>query len=165
MRTAAFTLAVVMASAPLGAQVMSCTDGMPPIEDGRLQRSVLELKARNPGIELKHDERPCVHARATISALTRTVSRNFLTRLSGYELAAIVNGEGYFTIERFKSRRSADLAGLDAALSGRASRKLVIEANTVYDLFMAGDTLVLMISSSRGYEANAMLFRQVREMF
>ena len=165
MRTAAFTLAAALASASVDAQVMGCREGMQPIEDGRLQRSVAGLKAGHPGLEFTLDERPCVHARATIAALTRTVSRNFLTRLSGYEFVAVANGEGYFTIERFKSRRSGDLAALETALTGRVSRKLVIEGNTVYDVFMAGDTLVLMISSSRGYEANAMLFRQLRETF
>ena len=77
----------------------------------------------------------------------------------------IVNGDAYFTIERFESRVPADLTKLDAAMKRRNPRKLAIEANTSYDLFVVGQSLVLMTSSGVGYDANTKLFHQLQETF
>lgn len=151
--------------APLEAQVQACAERMRPITDGRLQRTIDELKTKNSGLEFQPDEHPCQHGRETISALSRTLGRNYLTRLSGYEFVKIINGEGYFTVERFKSLARIDLTKLETALKRRTPRKLAIEANTSYDVFVGGESLVLMISSGVGYDANSKLFHQIQQTF
>jgi len=149
----------------LEAQVQYCTEKMRPIADGRLQHAIDNLKTKNPGIEFQPDEHPCLHASETISALSRTLGRNYLTGLSGYEFVKIINGEGYFTIERFKSRARSDLTKLEAALERRTPHKLAIEANTSYEVFVGGESLVLMTSSGVGYDANSKLFHQLQPTF
>jgi hypothetical protein len=152
-------------AARLEAQVQDCAERMGPIADGRLQHAIDKLKTANPGLEFQPDEHPCLQVRETILALSRTVGRNYLTRLSGYEFVKIVNGEGYFTIERFKSRAPGDLAALEAALKRRTPHKLAIEANTSYGAFVGGESLVLMTSSGVGSDANSKLFRQIQQTF
>ena len=151
--------------ASLQAQVQHCADGMRPIADGRLQRAIDQLKTTNPTLEFQPDEHPCQHAKDTILAVSTTLGRNYLTRLSGYEFVKVINGEWYFTIERFNSRVPADLTKLDAALKRRTPRKLAIEANTSYDVFVVGESLVLMTSSGVGYDANSKLFHQIQQTF
>jgi hypothetical protein len=152
-------------SLPAQAQVLRCTEKMQQIADDWLERSVEALKTQDPQIAFPHDDQPCRHARETSAALVRTVARNYLTGLSGYEFVKVLKGDSYFTIERFTSRMPADLRKLEAALNRNHPRKLRIEANTTYDVFMAGDTLVLMISSAVGADENAKLFRHVQQVF
>lgn len=149
----------------LQAQVQPCTHKMQAITDGRLQQAIDELKTRNPNLQFQSDENPCQHASETISALSRTLRRNYLTRLSGYEFVKIINGESYFTVERFKSHIPGDLTRLDAALQRHTPHKFAIEANTRYDVFVAGEGLILMTSSATGYDANSTLFHQLEQTF
>jgi hypothetical protein len=147
------------------AQVQHCAEKMRPINDGRLQRAIDELKTKNPGLEFQSDENPCLHCRETLSALSRTLGRNYLTGISGYEFVKIINGEGYFTIERFESSARSDLTKLETALKRRTPHKLAIEANTSYEVFVGGESLVLMTSSGVGYDANSKLFHQIQQTF
>jgi hypothetical protein len=151
--------------APLEPQVQHCAETIRPITDGRLQRAIDDLKSKNPGLEFQPDEHPCLHARETISALSRTLGRNYLTGLSGYELVKVINGEGYFTVERFKSGARNDLTKLETALTRRTPHKLATEANTSYDVFVGGESLVLMTSSGVGEDANSKLFHQIHQTF
>ena len=151
--------------ARLEAQVQHCGEKMRPITDGRLQHAIDELRTKNPGLAFQPDERPCLHARETISALSRTLGRNYLSSVSGYEFVKIVNGEGYFTIERFKSRARSELTKLEAALKRRTPHKLAIEANTSYEVFVGDESLILMTSSGLGYEANSKIFHQIQQAF
>jgi FtsZ-binding cell division protein ZapB len=169
--TLTLVLTVVCALLPgalparLEAQVQHCIDRMRPLTDGLLQHAIDELKTKNPGLEFQPDEHPCPHARETISALSRTLGRNYLPSLSGHEFVKIINGEGYFTIERFKSRARIDLTKLEAALNRRTPHKLAVEANTSYEVFVGGETLVLMTSSGVAYDANSNLFHQIQRAF
>jgi hypothetical protein len=160
---AIFSLAV--ASLPAHSQVQQCAEGMTPIADGRLQHAVDALKASSPNIELQLDEHPCRHARDTAKALVRTLGRNYLKGMTGYELAKIVNGEAYFTIERIGTRNPKHLQSLANALNNHRPRKLSIEANTSYDYALVDDGILLMISSAVGREENAKMFEQVRQVF
>jgi hypothetical protein len=158
-------LLLTLAPLPALGQVLRCTEMMQPIADDLLKRAVDELKVKSPGIRFQADDQPCVHARATVAALRKTLDRNYLSTVLAYEYVRIVNGDGYFTIERFKSDNPKDLAGLETALNRNQSRRLKIEANTSYEFFMDHGGIVLMISSAAGKEQNAALFRQVRSFF
>jgi hypothetical protein len=160
---ALFSLAII--SLPAHSQVQQCTEGMAPIADGRLRHAVEELKSSSPSIELQRDEQPCQHARDTAKALVRTLGRNYLKGLSGYEFAKIVNGEAYFTVERIRTRNARDLQALAKALNNHRSRKLKIEANTSYDYVLADDSILFMTSSAVGREENSKMFEQLRLVF
>jgi hypothetical protein len=157
-------LLMSIASQPALGQVMRCTDTMPPIPDQSMQRSVDALQKR-PGIRFQSDDHPCRHARETMTALRKTFDRNYLSGISGYEFVKVLNGEGYFTVERFMSRNRHDLQKLETALKSLPARKLKIEANTSYDFFMVPGGIVLMISSAVGHDENGELFRHLRPLF
>ena len=76
---AMFVVLLGVLPASVRAQVQHCADGMRPIADGRLQRAIDQLKTKNPTLEFQADERPCQHAKDTISALSATVGRDYLT--------------------------------------------------------------------------------------
>jgi hypothetical protein len=156
-------LAIV--SAPVKSQVLQCTDGMPPIRDGWLQHSVEKLKLEHPHIGFRGDDKPCLHARHTVKSLNRTLGRNHLKSIAGYEFVVIVNGEGYFTVERFKSKHPRDLQALATALKNNPSRILKVEAFTSYEYFMAGDNIVIMISSATAHDINSKMFWEVQQTF
>jgi hypothetical protein len=158
-----FFLAIV--SVPAKSQVLQCTDGMPPIRDGWLQHSVEKLKLEHPDIRFQDDDKPCLHARHTVKALNRTLGRNHLKSIAGYEFVVIVNGEEYFTVERFKSKRPRDLQTLATALKNNRSRILTVESFTGYEYFLAGDSIVIMISSATGHIANSKMFWEVQQTF
>ena len=164
-RNSITVLLLALAPLPSAGQVLRCTEKMQPFADDALQRAVDELKARNPGLSFQADDQPCVHARATVAALRKTLDRNYLSSVGAYEYVKIVNGNSYFTIERFSSGNPTDLAGLETALSKAPSRSLMVEANSVYDYFMDRGGIVLMISSAAGSDKNAELFRGVRRFF
>jgi hypothetical protein len=150
---------------PAQAQVMRCAESMQPIADDSLQRAAAALLAKDPQITFQQDDQPCSQARNTSSALARTVGRNYLTRVSGFEFVNVQRGDSYFTIERFRTGTPGELRKLETALNSRKPRKLKIEANTRYDVFVAGDMLVLMVSSAVGSEENVKLFRHVQQLF
>ncbi len=159
-----FTLIfVVMSSFPAEGQVFKCADRMHAIEDNSLQRSLEKLKAEYPTIGFQADDQPCQQAQDTVRALTQTLGRNYLRRIDGYEFAKIINGEEYFTVERFRITNTKDLMALATALKNNRFHKLRIEANTSYEYFLIDDSLVIMISSATGREENSRLFRKVQE--
>lgn len=158
-------LLLAMLPRPAQSQVMRCTESMSPIPDQSMQRSVDKLKESRPDIRFQSDDQPCRHARETMTALRKTLDRNYLSETTGYEFVKALNGEGYFTVERFMSRNPRDLQRLETALGSRAVRKLRIEANTNYDFFMVPGGIVLMISSAVGHDDNIKLFRQLQPLF
>lgn len=156
-------LAIVPTSA--WSEVLRCVGEMSAIKDEWLHEAVTELKREYPHIAFQHDDQPCQHAKETVSALTRTFGRNHLKSLTGYEFVKVIDGEEYFTVERFESRKAEDLQALSTALQDHPSRKLKIEANTSYEYFLAGHSIVLMISSATGRNKNSGMFCMVRRKF
>jgi hypothetical protein len=154
-------LGVLLAGSPAQGQTTSCTEGMSPIPDGRLQHAMSLLKAMYPDVAFQGDEEPCRHARETINALRRTLRRNYLTHVIGYEVSKVIDGDEYFTVERFRSSSSRQMRSLDRALQNSGSKKLKGEANTNYEHFVIGDTVVLMICSARGCQESVKKFGTV----
>ena len=164
-RLAVLLLAVAALPVPLRGQVMRCTEGMKAIADESMQLVVDSLRAARPALDFQRDDQPCVHAKETARAVSRTVGRNYLGTLAGYEFVKAVDGEGYFTIERFVGRRPRDLQRLATALAARRARRLAIEANVSYDVVRTRDGLVLMITSAAGRDDHLALFRRVQPLF
>jgi hypothetical protein len=158
-----FSLAIL--SVPAQSQVLRCADEMASIQDDWLQRTAVELKLEYPNIAFQGDDRPCLHGKETVKALTKTFGRNYLKSILGYEFVKVINGEEYFTVERFKSRAPKELQALATALRNNPSHKLKIEANTSYEYFVAGDSIVLMISSASGHKDHSEMFGKVRQSF
>ncbi len=158
-----FFLAIV--PLPAKSQVLQCTDGIPPIRDGWLQHSVEKLKLENPDIIFQGRDKPCEQARYTVKALNRTLGRNYLKSIAGYEFVKIINGEGYFTVERFKSKCPRDLQALATALKNNRSRTLKIESGTAYKYFLVGDSIVIMISSFAEWDVNSKMFGEMQQTF
>ncbi len=156
------TTLVLLASAQVRAQVSQCTQKMSPIPGEALQRSIDLLKAKFPALTFPTEE-PCGHAKATVQALTRTLRRNYLKSLVGYDLVKIVSGESYFTVERFKVGNPKDLRGLASALKGCNFCGLEIEASTCLDHFVTADSVVLMTSSAVGCSDNVEKFKLIRK--
>jgi hypothetical protein len=161
----AMLLPFILTPRTADAQVLRCSERMSLIRDGVLQRSIDKLKSLHPSVTFQTNDQPCQHARDTVSALVRTVGRNHLTHVSGYELVKVLNGEGYFTIERFASGDAGSLRALESALKRRNPHKLAVEANAYYAVFMSGSTIVLMTSSGIGHESNKAMFEQVQQYF
>ena len=158
-----FFLAIV--PVPAKSQVLQCTVGMPPIQDDWLQHSVEKLKLEHPDISFQDCDKPCEQASYTVKALNRTLGRNYLKSIAGYEFVKIINGEGYFTVERFKGKRPRDLQALATALKNNRSRTLKIESGTAYKYFLTGDSIVIMISSFAEWDANSKMFWEVQQTF
>jgi len=156
-----FFLAIVLT--PAKSQVLQCTDGMLPIQDGWLQHSVEKLKLEHPDISFQGRDKPCEQAKYIVKAFSRTLGRNYLKSIAGHEFVKIINGEGYFTIERFKSRHPGDLQAFATALKNNRSRGLRIEANVSYEYFLIGDSIVIMISSFAEWDANSKMFWEVQQ--
>jgi hypothetical protein len=74
-----------------------------------------------------------------------------------------VNGEGYFTIERFKGRRSGNFQAFVTALKKRNFPALKVESGTAYKHFLTHGEVIIMISSIHGLDANAKLFSEVQQ--
>ena len=163
--TTVFVLSIVSMPAHAQVQVLKCTDEMPPISDDWLQRAVVKLNLAHHDISFQADDNPCHQATDTIKALNRTLGRNHLKDTSGYEFVKVINGEEYFTVERFKSKNQEDLQALATGLKENSSHKLKIESNTTYEYFLVSDTIVIMISSATGREANSKMFWEVRQAF
>jgi hypothetical protein len=159
----AFFLAIV--SIPAKSQVLQCTDGMPPIRDGWLQHSVEKLKLEHPDISFQGREEPCEQVRATVRAFNWALGRNYLKSITGYEFVKIINGEGFFLVEHFKSKRPRDLQALATALKSNRSHKLEIKANVSFEYFLAGDSIVIMMSSSAERNTNAKMFWELQQTF
>jgi hypothetical protein len=162
--TACF-LAISAIPGDAGAQVQPCTQKLAPIADDRLAQAVASLLRQHPELQVQTDAAPCQHARETARAIFRTVGRDHLKRLSGYELVKLINGESYFTVERFRTSSPDELQKLASDLESVRGKKLRREANTVYAYFLVDDSLILMISSAAGGEANAALFAEIRQGF
>lgn len=165
---AAITACLLAISAIPGdawAQIQTCTQKLAPIADERLGQAVATLLRQHPELVVQADEVPCRHAKETARAISRTVGRDHLRRLTGYELVKLINGESYFTVERFRISSPDELQKLASALDGVRGRKLRSEANTVYAYFLVDDSLIMMISSAAGGEANAALFAEIRQGF
>ena len=160
-----FFLSIVSVPAQAQVQVLQCTDKMPLISDDWLQHSVVKLKLAHPDISFQADVNPCQQATDTTMALTKTLGRNHLKNISGYEFVKIINGEEYFTVERFKSKNPKDLQALATGLKKNSSHKLKIESNTCYEYFLASDNIVIMISSATGCEANSKMFWELHQTF
>lgn len=145
--------------------VQSCPDGPRAVGDGRLDRALGEIKRQSPHLQFQLDDAPCLHAKATVKALARTVRKDYLTSLTGYEFLKIVNGDGYLLVERFRSSSPQALDQLRDALLAREPRSLAGEAATRYDVFVSGGDLILMVSSATGYEANVKLIGEIRRVY
>ncbi|WP_374327008.1 hypothetical protein [Azonexus sp.] len=162
--TACF-LAILAAPGEAGAQVQACTHKLAPITDEHLAQAVASLLRQHPELVVQTDDAPCRHARETARAIFRTVGRDHLKHLTGHEVVKLINGESYFTVERFRSAAPGELQKLAGALDDVRGRKLRSEANTVYAYFLSDDSLILMISSAAGREANAALFAEIQRGF
>ncbi|MGB8297401.1 MAG: hypothetical protein WCG85_18395 [Polyangia bacterium] len=135
------------------AQVESCTHNMSAIRDGRLQVAVDTLRAKFPDLVFQADD-ACQRAKVTSSALAATLRRNYLKPLAGFEYVKVVDGEGYFTLERFRLPKAVARKGLVAALEKCRHCKLEIPENTCMAHFVADDSVVLMISAAAACKAS-----------
>lgn len=140
---------VVLALSPARAraQVETCAQKMQPIRDGRLQAAVDALRAKFPHLTFQADD-ACRRAQVTTRALTATLRRNFLVRLAGFEYVKVVDGEGYFTLERFRLPKEVDRRRLASALERCQHCKLEIPENTCTAHFATDDGVLLMISAA-----------------
>jgi hypothetical protein len=129
------------------AQVETCAQKMVAIRDGRLQVAVDTLRAKFPHLVVQADD-PCRRAKVTTSALAATLRRNYLTPLAGFEYVKVIDGEGYFTIERFRLPKEVARKRLVAALEGCKHCKLEIPENTCVAHFVADDSVVITISAA-----------------
>ena len=159
----AFLLAIFSLSAQ--SQVLRCTEKMPPIKDDLLQRAMINLKLKHPSIGFQTDDEACRHLKDTKAALKQTLARDYLEKISGYEYGKLINGESYFTIERVKLRNPKDMQALTAALKKCQPCKLNIKANTSLAAFPVDGSILFIISSAIGREANSIMFQQVGQFF
>ncbi len=154
-----------LAAAASSAQVLPCTDdGLAATTDGRLLRAARQLQEAFPEIGFEDDPTPCVHARQTARALAATVGTNPWRSLAGFEYIKVTHGNTFFTVERLVIADARRRASLAATLGQRRPRKLAIKANTVYQVRVVGDSLVLMISPAAGYRANAEMLDRVHTL-
>lgn len=144
---------------------MVCAGARSTTHDDWLLRSVQELKTKHPDVKFQSDSQPCEHARETVNAFTATLDHNYLKRFDGYQFAKILTQNGYFTVERFTIPDPESMRLLNQALAKRHSRKLQIEANTKYDYFILGNSIVFMVSSAVGSDQNTIMFRELQQDF
>jgi hypothetical protein len=152
---------------PAWAQVETCTQKMPAIRDGRMQAAVDALRAKFPDLvfQAKDAEDPCRRAKMTTSALAATLRRNYLTPLAGFEYVKVIDGEGYFTIERFQMPNDVARKRLVEALEKCQHCKLEIPENTCMAHFVADDSVVLMISAAAVCKASREKFQLIEQAF
>lgn len=151
--------------APQPPPAQPCLDSLRAIGDDRLPRAFGALQRLEPGLRFQPDGEPCLHMKSSLKILGRTVRKDYLAGLSGYEYVKIVNGAGYLLVERFRSREPRELEQLRDALLARTPRTLATEASTRYDAFVSGGDLILMVSSATGYEANGRLMEELRRVY
>lgn len=152
-----------LAAAAAQAQVLACTGGgLAATTDGRLQRIARQLLETEPGVTFQDDPAPCVHARHTARALAATVGIDPWRSLAGYEYLRGVHGDTSFTVERLVIPDARRREALASRLAARQPPKLVTKANTVFQLQLVGDSLVLLVAPAAGREANAALFERLR---
>jgi hypothetical protein len=150
---------------PAQGQVLQCKkNDTVAFSDGRLQSAIEALKLKFPGLDFQTDE-PCKHAKTTTTALARTLRHDYLKNITGFEYVKILNGDWYFTVERFKVRKANDQAKLETALKKCQHCKLAIEENTCLAHFVSGDNVVFMISSATGCKDNSEKFQQIQQSF
>lgn len=137
---------------------------MTPVSDNALKYSLENLKRNNPSISIVTYE-PCSNAERTAKALNRTLRGNYVKHIKSYEFSKIVNGNGHFTVERFSFNRKKTITNLEKAIQGQKHRMLEIESPTIYDYFIDGDYIVLMLSSGVAHDSNSALFAQIKTDF
>lgn len=158
-------IAAAPAPAPSQGEVAQCTRGMLPIPDNKLRRSIDELKRMAPELSFRTEE-PCGQERATARALTRTLHKDHLKRVVGYELVKILHARGYFTVERFRMAKPNDVRALEVALDQCEPRcKLKIEENTCLRHFVVGEDVVFMVSSAIGCNESIEKLRLIEGLF
>lgn len=140
-------VALAVSPASARAQVQTCAPKMQPIRDGRLQAAVDALRTKFPHLVFQADD-ACLRAKVTTRALAATLRRNYLRAVDGFEYVKVVDGEGYFTLERFRLPKDVDRKRLALALEKCQHCKLEISENTCTAHFLADDSVVLMVSAA-----------------
>jgi hypothetical protein len=166
MKTVLLLLAgfMVLSPASAGAQVETCAQKMQPIRDGRLQAAVDALRAKFPHLVVQADD-ACLRAKVTTRALAATLRRNFLRALAGFEYVKVVDGEGYFTLERFRLPKDVDRKRLASALEKCQHCKLEIPENTCTAHFATDDSIVLMVSAASACRASMEKLQLVEQAY
>jgi hypothetical protein len=168
MKTGLLLLAgfVMLALSPTSAsaQVETCAQKMVAIQDGRLQAAVDTLRAKFPDLVFQADD-ACRRAKVTTSALTATLRRNYVSPPAGFEYVKVVDGEGYFTIERFRLPKAVARKRLVGALEKCQHCKLEIPENTCMAHFVADDSVVLMISAAAACKTSLEKFQLIERAF
>lgn len=159
------TLLFALCSLSAQSQVLRCIEKMAPIKDDLLQRAMLDLKLKHASIGFQIDDDACSHLKDTRTALKQTLPRDYLKNISGYEYVKIINGESYFTVERFKLRNPKEMLDLADALKKCQPCKLKIKANTSLEHFSVDGSMLISISSAIGRETNSTLFQQAGQYF
>ncbi len=155
---------IMLAATPARAQVATCTRAMAPIQDGRLQAAVDALRAKYPGLVFQADD-TCRRAKSTSAALTATLRRNYLKTAAGFQYVKVVDGDGYFTLERFRLPKPAARKSLVKALAKCPHCKLRIPENTCMAHFVADDSVVFMISAASACKTSRERFQVIEEAF
>jgi hypothetical protein len=142
---------LLLGAFPAGAQaqVAACTKRMAAIGDGKLQAAADALRTKFPTLELQSDD-ACARMKSTTRALTATLGRNLPRSVTGFEYVRVIEGEAYFTLERFRLGKADQRKRLDAALQKCGHCKLKIPENTCHAHFVAGDSVVLLIAGATG---------------
>lgn len=144
----------------------ACDYDRPTAAASGFESAVADLRSKFPDVEIQRDDDPCLQARNTARAIGRTLGRNrHLESLSAYQAVTVARGEGYFSIEVFEMSDRTAINAFDAALTAYPSRKLKVEANTVYEHFVVGENLVLLVSSAANRRSNEPLMQAVRAAF
>jgi hypothetical protein len=155
------------------AQVQTCAQKMPAMRDGRLQAAVDTLRAKFPDLvfqaqdtkDAKDTEDACLRAKATTRALAATLRQNYLTPLVGFEFVKVIDGEGYFTVERFRLPKRDARNRLAAALEKCQHCKLEIPENTCMSHFVTDDSVVFMISAAAVCKTSREKFQLIERAF
>ena len=157
---------LVLSAFQAQSQVTQCVEKMSPIKDGLLQRFAVELKLKHPEVDFGEDGPPCEAAARTVKNLKKTIEKNYLKRISGYEHLKGSIGEVVFTVDHFKSSNLGALQALNAALSARRSSLLAIEAPTKYGFFLTHDSFVIIFFyGMKPDDLEPMVFQALKEVF
>lgn len=157
-------IAVASTAPSACAQVAACARKMSVIGDGRLQTAIDRLRAQFPHLNFRA-ERACDQAKLTVNALASSLRRDYLKSLAGFEYVTVVDGDGYFTIERFRLPKPAARHRFVAALDECPNCKLQIPENTCLAHFADDDSVVLMISAAAACKASREKFEVVERAF
>jgi hypothetical protein len=99
------------------------------------------------------------------ATLTGCLLSDICDATAGFEYVKVVDGEAYFTIERFRLPKAVARKRSVAALEKCQHCKLEIPENTCMAHFVADDSVVLMISAAAACKTSLEKFQLIERAF